>query len=359
MTLDAHIVSHTHWDREWYHPVERFRQKLVALVDELLDDPPREHESFLLDGQAIAVEDYLEVRSDRANDIASLLRDGRLEAGPWYVLADELIPGGEAIVRNLLTGRRILRRFRATPPPVLYCPDSFGHPAALPAVAAGFGFPLIVLWRGYGGARWPAGDCVRWIAPSGEGAVVFHLPHDGYEFGSHLPIEAAGARERWDRMRAELEPRCTTGVTLIPNGADHHARQSGYRAAIDALEQTAAPDSAHRSSLGAFASAVVGRADNARLPTVRGELRDSYGYTWALQGTFATRAHEKRLNALAERTLLREAEPWGALAARVGASTRPLLEQAWRTLLAPVEALTMLCERRSLSPWPPAPASSR
>ena len=40
MALDVHIVSHTHWDREWYHPAERFRQRLVALIDDLLDDPP-------------------------------------------------------------------------------------------------------------------------------------------------------------------------------------------------------------------------------------------------------------------------------------------------------------------------------
>src|SRR5205809_1140758 len=130
--LDAHIVSHTHWDREWYHPAERFRQRLVALVDELLDDPPAGDESFLLDGQAIVVADYLDVRPEHAAEVGALLRSDRVEAGPWFVLADELIPSGEALVRNLLAGRRELSRLRATSPPVLYCPDSFGHPAALP-----------------------------------------------------------------------------------------------------------------------------------------------------------------------------------------------------------------------------------
>src|SRR5581483_4169659 len=153
--LDVHVVSHTHWDREWYHPFERFRQRLVALVDDLVDNPPRIGESFLLDGQAIILEDYLAVRPERAAALRTLVRDGRLEAGPWYVLADELIPSGEAIVRNLLAGRRVLARFGTASPPVLYCPDSFGHPAALPSIAAGFGLPLIVLWRGYGGGtRW-------------------------------------------------------------------------------------------------------------------------------------------------------------------------------------------------------------
>jgi hypothetical protein len=49
------VVAHTHWDREWYHPAGHFRHRLVALVDELLDAPPPHGESFLLDGQAIAL----------------------------------------------------------------------------------------------------------------------------------------------------------------------------------------------------------------------------------------------------------------------------------------------------------------
>ena len=333
MALDVHVVLHTHWDREWYHPFERFRQRLVSLVDELLDDPPSPAESFLLDGQAIILEDYDGVRPERSAELRALLRDGRLEAGPWYVLADELIPSGEALVRNLLTARRVLRRFEAIAPPVLYCPDSFGHPAALPSIAAGFGLPLIILWRGYGGGRWPAGDAARWVAPNGDEAVMWHLPRDGYEFGSQLPADPAAADVRWQRMRAELMPRAATGVLLVTSGADHQARQTDWRAALSALEKAGEADGVHRSSLRRFAERIVERSVVHHLPRVRGELRDSYGYTWTLQGTFATRAHEKRLNALAERALLREAEPWAALAAYRGTSRKPLLDEAWRTVL--------------------------
>ena len=71
-----------------------------------------------------------------------------------------------------------------------------------------------------------------------------------------------------------------------------------------------------------------------RLPTIAGELRDSYGYTWTLQGTFATRASQKRANAIAERSLLREAEPWSALAWFAGSVTRQHhLRAAWKSLL--------------------------
>jgi alpha-mannosidase len=334
MSLAVHNGSHTHWDREWFQPLERFQQRLVALIDDLLDDPPVGDESFLLDGQAIVIDDYLDVRPERSAEISALLRDRRLEAGPWYVLADELIPGGEALVRNLLAGRRALRRLGVVSPAVLYCPDSFGHPASLPAIAKGFGLSLIVLWRGYGGPRWPSGDTIRWQSPAEDEAVVFHLPRDGYEFGSHLPLDDAGARARWTRIREELAPRSSTGVTLLPHGADHHARPPKARQAIDALTRAASPDRLRRSSLHAFASHLVERATATSLPLVRGELRDSYGYTWTLQGTFATRAHEKRLNAAAERLLVREAEPWSALASRNGLPIGgALVAHAWRTLL--------------------------
>jgi alpha-mannosidase len=334
--LTAHVVAHTHWDREWYHPFVRFRQRLVALIDELLDQPPATGESFLLDGQGIVLEDYLEVRPERAAELSSLLQAGRLEAGPWYVLADELIPSGEALVRNLLLGRRVLRRLRAPCPPVLYCPDSFGHPAALPTIAAGFGLPLTILWRGFGGRRWPASDTVRWQADSGESVVLYHLPASGYEYASELPVAPRLAEERWSRIRDVLSPRSATRVVLLPNGADHHARQDKQQEAVRALKKAAkhAGDTVRQSSLAGFAKHVLTATAAWHLPVVRGELRDSYGYTWALQGTFATRAAEKRANAHAERALLRDAEPWAALARPRGGSSRlPLLVAAWRTLL--------------------------
>ena len=332
--LEIHVVAHTHWDREWYHTAERFRQRLVALVDELIDDPPPRGESFLLDGQAVVLEDYLEVRPERAAELSALLRDGRLEAGPWYVLADELIPSGEALVRNLLTGREVVRRLRGEPPPVLYCPDSFGHPAILPELAHGFGCALIVLWRGYGSARWPAGDTARWRGPSGATVPLYSLPPDGYEFGSSLPVDEEHARERWARTRAALESRSALGLALLLNGADHHARQRGQSEAVLALATAARPTRVVASSLRGAASAVVAATASASLPLVEGELRDSYGYTWALQGTFGVRAAQKRRNAIAERRLVRDVEPWMALLPEGGsAGRRRLLHAAWRTVL--------------------------
>ena len=38
---NVHVVSHTHWDREWYMPFELHRRRLVKLLDSLLDPGAR------------------------------------------------------------------------------------------------------------------------------------------------------------------------------------------------------------------------------------------------------------------------------------------------------------------------------
>lgn len=335
--MQLHVVSHTHWDREWYHGAGRFRQRLVRLVDELLDAPDgaTRPPAFLLDGQAVVLEDYLRVRPGRRAELTAALACGRLEAGPWYVLADALIPSGESLVRNLQLGREVVSALGGKPPPVLYAPDSFGHPAALPRLARGFGMGMAIVWRGYGGDCWPQGDSAWWEAAGGERVLLHHLPPDGYEFGSNLPAGLVEAAARWRAMRSVLAPRARLGVVLLPNGADHHALQRDAAAAVRALESAAAPvDEVRWTSLGEFARAAAARADSAALPTVRGELRDSSGYTWSLQGTFATRAAQKRHAARAERLLLRSVEPWLALSGAASeASVSALLREAWRTLL--------------------------
>src|SRR5256886_6257967 len=107
--LIFHLIPHTHWDREWYLPRAAFQARLVPALDDLIErlqaDPG--FKSFLLDGQTVLVADYLSARPEREADLKTLVKTGRLQVGPWYVLADELIPSGEALVRNVARcGRR-------------------------------------------------------------------------------------------------------------------------------------------------------------------------------------------------------------------------------------------------------------
>src|SRR2546426_6558582 len=151
--LIFHLIAHTHWDREWYLPRAACHARLVPMLDDLFErlEADAGFRSFLLDGQTVLLEDYLRARPDREGDVRALVKTGRLQVGPWYVLGDELIPSGEGLVRNLLLGSADAERLGGRLD-VLYSPDAFGHPAALPSVAREFGLRYGVGWRGVGGA---------------------------------------------------------------------------------------------------------------------------------------------------------------------------------------------------------------
>lgn len=133
-----HVVPHTHWDREWYLAFEQFRIRLVEMIDHLLKVLDKEPElRFMLDGQTVVLEDYLEIRPENKARLKKYIKEGKLLIGPWHVLPDECLVSGEALVRNLLLGHRIPQEFGRVMK-VGYLPDIFGHIAQMPQILRGF-----------------------------------------------------------------------------------------------------------------------------------------------------------------------------------------------------------------------------
>lgn len=330
--LIFHLIPHTHWDREWYLPRAAFQARLVPVLDDLIERLERDaaYRSFLLDGQTILLEDYLRVRPEREAAVRALVKSGRLQVGPWYVLTDELIPSGEALVRNLLLGAADAERLGGRSD-VIYSPDAFGHPAVLPTLAREFGLKHAVVWRGLGGEAGQARDGYRWRGPDGRDVQLWHLPPAGYEIGAALPADSDRLPSAWAAVRAALVPRAAGQHVAVFVGADHHAAHPDIPRLRDLLSEIE-PGSAFRvSRLDEFCRA----AEAARLPELRGELRWSYRYAWTLQGVHGTRAPLKRRISELELWLERFAEPLAALARRAGGrDLQPLLQHAWRALVA-------------------------
>jgi mannosylglycerate hydrolase len=338
------IVPHTHWDREWYQTFQQFRMRLVRTVDRVLDvlesDP--NFTDFMLDGQTIVLEDYLEVRPEQAERLQRLTRARRILVGPWYLQPDEFLVGGESLIRNLQVGMRLARAFGGAMP-VGYVPDIFGHIAQLPQILRGFGLDNAVYWRGVG----PEVECseFRWVAPDGTsvlGVWLCDVGKDaseytdgfrGYSNARTLPLETSALLARIAQIEAPLRRRATTRTLLLMNGSDHLEPQQGIPAAIAAANKSlkSAGKALAIGSLPQYIDAIK-RADPP-LASYTGEMRSSR-YAHLLPGVLSTRMWIKQRNAACEAQLTRWAEPFSAWNWLLGTPYPVgLLRVSWRQLL--------------------------
>ncbi len=145
-----YYFSATHWDREWYQSRQVYRKRLLTLTRRVLDllEQQPEYRHFIFDGQTVVLDDVAEVHPEWRPRLATAISGGRLKVGPWYVMPDEFLVSGEALIRNLQIGRAVAEEYGSAPWPVGYVCDIFGHMAQLPQLFAGFGLKGAVVWRG-------------------------------------------------------------------------------------------------------------------------------------------------------------------------------------------------------------------
>jgi mannosylglycerate hydrolase len=337
------VVPHTHWDREWYLPLEDSRIRLAQVVDELIETlEARPDLRFTLDGQAIVLEDYLELRPELEGRLRALLASGRVETGPSYVLPDEFLVGGESLVRNLLHGRATCARFGATPAPVGYLPDSFGHPAQLPQLLRGFGLDSFVFTRGLGDERERVGGRFTWRAPDGSKVLALPQPFDyaaaaslGHSGRSAETDPARNAADRIEQvLRAERPMLADPGFRdlFLGNGYDHSAVQADLPEVLAALRELKPEVEVRLALVSEYARAMA--AADGEPPAFEGELAGGARAN-VLRGVNSTRMHLKQANERCERELA-SAETLSALAALARPAfryPRGELRLAWRELL--------------------------
>ena len=374
-TLAVMVYHHTHWDREWWTTRRDFAVRLADLLDQLLDilDADPSFTTFVLDGQMVMLEDYLELRPEQRARLVARIREGRIHVGPWYVLADTLLPSGESAVRNLWLGRRVARELGVPTMAVGYLPDQFGHAAQLPQILRGFGIDGAVVWRGFGapppgqGADPNALDLAAppadglpyyprifsrgrfpeemqsefwWEAPDGSRVLGIYLAHEYYV--SHAPDGALEDEASW-RGWVERERRtidflrafASSERVLHPYGGDHLPADGRLPELLRRLNAELEADGIRLTQDSLVSYLDDARSDAGRIAiTWRGEGRAFGRKAHLLPGVASTRLYLKRLNREAEITLERHAEPLQALGWMLGDPYEgSALWAAWRLVV--------------------------
>jgi mannosylglycerate hydrolase len=173
--IQCHFISNTHWDREWRYSQQRTRYMLVSMLDMLFDIFEKEpgFKSFHLDSQTLPIQDYLEANPEKEPLIRKYVNEGKLIIGPWFCLPDEFMVGGESLIRNLLLGHKIARKFG----PVAktgYAPFSWGQISQMPQIYQGFGIDVTSFYRGINPVVAPQSEYI-WEGADGTQIVASRL----------------------------------------------------------------------------------------------------------------------------------------------------------------------------------------
>jgi mannosylglycerate hydrolase len=333
-----HLISHTHWDREWYLTFQQFRLKLVRLVDHLLDILERDsqYKHFMLDGQTIVLEDYLQIRPEREGDLRKYIQEGRILIGPWYILPDEFLVSPESTIRNLLEGERTSKAF-GPKMMVGYIPDPFGHIGQMPQILRGFGIETASVMRGLSDE-----PCeLWWQSPDGSRVLMAYM-RDSYGNAAgilnggvdHFAVEA-------QRLSDALAPYSAAPHTLLMHGVDHMEPHPDTSAAVACAEGRLNSDVLIHSTLPDYFAALAPFVSDNQLPVVTGELR-SPKRSPLLPAVLSARMWIKQRNHACETLLEKWAEPFTAWADLVPqyllpednlTKPWPVLRQAWRLLM--------------------------
>ena len=330
--MKAHLICHTHWDREWYLTHEEFRAKLVRLIDGILEiiDTTPEYVSFMLDGQTIAIEDYLEIRPYNREKLFDALREGKIICGPWYILPDELLISGESHIRNYLAGSSVLgdtvEKMR-----IGYLPDSFGHPAQMPQIINGLGMDVMVFWRGT--ADFVKNTEFYWESPaSGIRCLCIHMPC-GYGNSGNLSGTEEEIFERVEKMVEILGAGTLTDTVLLMNGSDHITAQKDIVEVVRKINARSGEKfQVVLSTLPEFVKEVKSQLHDPE--TYTGEFR--YGHrSMLLGGTLSTRMYLKQRNTEVEKGAEQYVEPLMAAEYLLGKryDNKGFLEYMWKKIL--------------------------
>jgi alpha-mannosidase len=322
----AHRVSavgHAHIDSAWMWPVRETIRKcartfsnVVALADAYPD----------LRFACSSAQQYAWVQEHHPHvfdRIREKVASGQfVPVGGMWVESDTNLPGGEALVRQLVQGKRYFARELGVEPREVWLPDSFGYTGALPQLAR------------LAGARWFLSQKMSWNTTN-------RFPHhtfwwegiDGSRVFTHFPpADTYGSKLSGEQLAYGVANFADAGPasrSLLPFGYGDGGG-GPTREMMEVAHRVADLEGSPRVVVETPAEFFAGaEAEYPQAPVWSGEM-----YLEFHRGTYTSQLAMKQGNRRTEH-LLREAELWAATAAvRTGAAyPYAHLDRLWQDML--------------------------
>ncbi len=304
-------VGHAHIDTAWEWPIREAKRKVarswstqLALMDEYPD-------YVFAASQPAQYQWMKESYPDIYRRIKEKVAAGQWEpVGAMWVEADCNLPSGEALVRQLLHGKRFFMREFGYETKILWLPDVFGYPGNLPQLMAEAGCDFFLTQKlSWNDTNKPEHHTFMWKGIDGTRVFTHFPPADTYN-GDFSPEEVERSVHNFKDADRSNRSLYLFGWGDGGGGPQPEMIESAHRLGVD---------------IGRAADFFEAASAEAKgLTTVAGEL-----YFELHRGTYTTQGRTKWWNRRAQ-TVLRDAEMWSVAA---GEYPRAELEAQWKTLL--------------------------
>lgn len=333
----AHIISHTHWDREWYLNSKYTNEWLIPFFNNLFKMFEKEPDYiFVLDGQMAMVEDYFEELdkhkynvNEYKRKIRKYVKQNRLFIGPYYLQPDWQLLSEESLVRNLLYGILTAKELGGAMN-VGWMLDNFGQISQTSQLHDQFKLEGLYVWRGVEMDPTDVQSEFYWQSPDGTKVPSMYLL-DSYRNVMRLAEYNEIMKERvYDEVH-KLNPFATTSHILLMNGYDQEMIPDDIQPYISDGKMDTEAFRIIQSNPVKYIRDVM--SEKPELKTLEGALY-SGRFISVFPGVMSARMYLKQQNDEQQKALEKRVEPLSTLVWALGGEyEKTQIREAWKTLL--------------------------
>lgn len=335
----AHCIPHTHWDPFWYFTAQDSMVVFAYNVKEMIrafDSGEIEH--FFLDGQTVAMDEYLQIHPEDKEKITSLVKSGKLVLGPFNSQLDPFITCGESVVSNLQIGMENADALGGSGK-TAYLADPFGQTIDFPKIFNQMDIHDFVFTRGVNDRY---GLDIDFLFRSNDGSQVnAHTLLAGYGYGCYAfkdgTLFSKDAKD-YNQLDVQalidrlVERSALKNEFVFPLGFDQNPIMKGIRQRMAEYNDKYPDYEFKLTSWKDYFDHV--RASGVPMKTCDHEILGGQYHRIHISGMNSCRSDIKTIQDEAERILTYEAQPLMTLADSVGIPfDRNLLKNAWYTLV--------------------------
>ena len=322
-SLTVSAVGHAHIDLAWLWPIRETIRKGARTFSSVLAFMERYPDYVFGSSQPQLYAWMKQYYPGLYKRIQSRVKEGRWEVqGGMWVESDCNVSGGEALIRQILYGKRFFRQEFGKDVEVLWLPDVFGFTGALPQIMLKSGLryfmTMKISWNMFN--KLPH-HTFYWQGIDGSRVLTHMLPEGNYNSGA-CPVEV-------NKIESNFQERGLSSHALMLFGIGDGGGGPGTPH-LEKLERMknldGIPPVIQEPAINFFRKI---EEENLELKSWVGEL-----YLERHQGTLTTQARNKWFNRRME-TALRELEFAGVLASHFAGSAYPSeeLDTIWKEVL--------------------------